>query len=985
MSMNVTTVNTVNDISLDTFVNGKSVISKLEGGQIRVGGKTFAVSFGEDGKAKVSWAHTSFWHLFQGNAKTAVTNKVQELYDAFRSQSAARDFASMKTSIVGMNKLTTMPEQAMNRIGGKFAEITELTDVAHYGFDTMRFKAQAGIISGFNAGQVDKEKGEVNLSVINEYNLGIGILPKTLDAEGCVMVMQKLNRGLTERDVSVRSGGYTKEKLVSWANFLKGKDLDIFTKLQKAETEATNGKTTGWAGVINARGIERAALELVRKNLDWGLAREPEVNYVLEGVAKTLVALSRVDRTTIGENDWKKLVTDTLAANVPGGKLNLAKDVLDHVSTTAFFRQTSKLGLDFFKANDIPIMFDWADHAGNDLTANEAPINDKWWKDPNEALDRHYGASITFSEMRHVKKMEQAGQLKEGSTLLRVAGLREDDLARKFEAQRTMFAAMDPNELKDAVQGMKSAFDAKTLPAVKPMLEHFMISTSYRNTFADMTGSGAITLNERGLRVAERALEQTKADYERLTDDVNRALFLLSFATHLQSNFYAQMVAIDPDDCDSYDMVEEVPVVQRRLESAELFAHGASGLEKSLAQSLAGTDGGHGMSLFFFGNGTLNGLGQNLVTTLRKELAAEYAELEGAAKNDFLDTLSETIRTRLDARLGDLADAFAAEFGLADRTAALDHPAFGSILYRAVGERDSLEQIRQMLPIVRHAYELSILAKNVLNQEITRLPEAVRGPLADIVRSKLEWDMNRICFKLAQKGEKNANVRVLQRAQTLVKFALKAHQMTERIAANLHVELTAKQYRDLVNGYLERASSAVHNARLQDDVKYDTTDVEADDAVATKIIDKIVDTIALKGLPANAVIGGIGEAFHNGLKPKLVERCFALLSELQNAQIQVTGRTPKARVTALIHELARSLQTVFEEVNSDHDLMADELGPMLAFCCAAYLDRHPNLVKDVAAVSFEEAQDITAEIAQEVYDSGDPLLQACNFAILGQD
>ena len=982
----VLNVRTANDLNLEAFMNDGGIIKGLKNAQIRVDSKTFNVTFGENGNASVSWAHKSFWHLFQGGSKTAVKNKLQELYDNFRSESATRDFAAMKTVIVGMNKFTAVSEHAMQSLKGRFVNPGGVTEVAHYGFDTMRAKSQAGVMFGVDADQANRNQGYVRLMVINHYNEGIGISATSLSAVACVETMQRINRGLADKDLHENDGGFTKEKLASWANFLKGKDVDVFSKLQRAEVEAKAGKTTGWAGVINKRGLEQAALELVRKNLDGGMARMLDVNFVLEGVAKALVALSRVDRTNIGKEEWRNLVEEALSANVPSDKKELAWEVLDTVCVTAFFRQTSKLGLDYFKANNMPIVFDWTDHDGNDLSANgEAPVNDKWWKDPNAALDRHYGAAITFSEMRHVKKMEKAGQLQEDASLIRVSGMNEADVVAKLESQRRVFAGMDPAGLKGMVEGLQAAFEVKTLPSVKPMLEHFLISTAFRGTFADSDENGNLALNGRGRRAAQRALEQTKADYERLSDDINRALYLVNFATHLQSNFYATMAAEDDLNLDTYDRVEPPTAAELRLNASLLFDKDAAGLEHRLAQELAGFAGGRGMGLFFFGNGALNSLGQNLVDTLKREIRKEYKGLEGAAKDAYLDALGDTIRTRLANRIGELAEAFAAEFGLEGRDAAIDHPAFKSFLYRTAGSHDSLDQIKQKLPIVHRAYDLSVVAKNAFEQELGRLPEELHGPMADIVRRKLEWDMNRICFKLAQQNATGVNVRILQRVQTLMKFAQKAHQMADRVANDLHVALTQKQYLDIVSGYLERSGSKVHNVRLESDAKYDTVEVEQDDAAAVKLYDEIVKQIGEKGLPAKVVVGGLGEAFHNGLKPKLVARSFDLLNALQLAEIKVSGRNPKARVSSLIHELAKAMREAYAKANVNNDLLADELGPMLAFCCAAYLDQHPELAKDVEAVSYDESNEITSEITEEGLATVDRLLLACNGAILAQD
>lgn len=86
------------------------------------------------------------------------------------------------------------------------------------------------------------------------------------------------------------------------------------------------------------------------------------------------------------------------------GLLRLATIVMRNM----FFRQTSKLGLEFFKQEGTPVMFQWSNHEGVSLENSEKTITNTWWKDDRDSVHNHYGATITFSEMRHVMKMQTA-------------------------------------------------------------------------------------------------------------------------------------------------------------------------------------------------------------------------------------------------------------------------------------------------------------------------------------------------------------------------------------------------------------------------------------------------------------------------------------------------------------------------------------------------------------------------------------------------
>ena len=86
-------------------------------------------------------------------------------------------------------------------------------------------------------------------------------------------------------------------------------------------------------------------------------------------------------------------------------KLYLA---LDEIIKSAFFRQTSKLGLDFFKEQGTPVMFYWTNPQGFSMPDNNSALTDKWWHNPDAKIRDHHAAYITFSEMRHVTKMQKA-------------------------------------------------------------------------------------------------------------------------------------------------------------------------------------------------------------------------------------------------------------------------------------------------------------------------------------------------------------------------------------------------------------------------------------------------------------------------------------------------------------------------------------------------------------------------------------------------
>ena len=104
-----------------------------------------------------------------------------------------------------------------------------------------------------------------------------------------------------------------------------------------------------------------------------------------------------------------------------GASANLYK-MFQNVLNSAFFRQTSKIGLDFFRQENTPVMFQISNHEGKTDTSKIhkdslhidaiGDASDKWWN--NISTDEYdpnlYTAPITHSELRHVAKVFHDGK-----------------------------------------------------------------------------------------------------------------------------------------------------------------------------------------------------------------------------------------------------------------------------------------------------------------------------------------------------------------------------------------------------------------------------------------------------------------------------------------------------------------------------------------------------------------------------------------------
>lgn len=84
----------------------------------------------------------------------------------------------------------------------------------------------------------------------------------------------------------------------------------------------------------------------------------------------------------------------------------LSYRIFANILTYSTFRQTSKLGLDFFKEQGKPVLFHMSNRDLTDFGNVDQILGENHWKTGNGHLDQTYGGSeITHSEVRHADKL----------------------------------------------------------------------------------------------------------------------------------------------------------------------------------------------------------------------------------------------------------------------------------------------------------------------------------------------------------------------------------------------------------------------------------------------------------------------------------------------------------------------------------------------------------------------------------------------------
>lgn len=695
-------------ITLDAFTPPAGAATPFRDATIRVGKDAFRVSFAGDGGVAVSFATTSFFHLFQGARKTAVRERIRELVQL---KSVTEDVARA-VSATGFrdNVARTMRAEAGNisRVaGGK---------LAHYGFSDVRIQA-FGIINGAAAGPSGAHV--MTHQLINDYNTVIGLDDNTNVATTIAFVRDN-NQGTWRYDPLDRpSAGICREDQEAWIRFLRGHDIDLFSKIRQARAEAADGKVTGWAGEIARQGIKGAVLDLVRKNLDPRVVRpNPDVNLVLNAVADAVIEAVDADFTGLDVRGVAARLREIVDRHAPRGREALAWGIFDNAATCAFWRQTSKLGLDFFKARGQTVVFEWTTFDG--LRSDGTELADKWWKRPEVDVRTRPGVAITNSEMRHLQGAKYAEKQGDGRVVKVEGALTRADAEQAVRAKIDGLRALPAAELRSILASLKAGFAGMNAASFHDAARHAIASLPQVTSLGFMANSGDFDPRTPGL--IEAAFARLSARIAAAATPVAQAA-MLSCLTEL---FEAEFLAAP-------EVLEEL-----RLNAPREAPAAPASARTQKERTLAGLGSGLGGEVFFAPDtGRPNALGELLMD-------------DG---DDDVKSLGEA-----------LAGSFGVKMGVSPEEA-LRHPAFKTFMPRAaLAAHGSYDVLLKSLDTVKLASDArdALVADGHLPQPADRL-FARRG----------EWDLNRLIFNEA------VAAKAAGRAVDLAKLAKDADRLRE--------------------------------------------------------------------------------------------------------------------------------------------------------------------------------------------------------------
>ncbi len=380
---------------------------------VKVNHNTFKVTISATGDVNVSFNKFGFFNIFRSDSKNRLAEQIRSQIDKWKTNIAEPDIDALKTTIANDTSKKLAKYYDVNNETG-YADVRN-NEIAVYGFSNLRAMNAEDLVENHN----------VSYSMIDDYNRGIGIKPGAL---GLLKLGENLNNIKNGTcDINPPEEDYSVDKITKWMNFLRRPEnfrkIDILGRLREYIAIATHPtkddkQATGWRGEFARNGLDKAMEIFVRKNLPGeGLKIDMDAmgNNVLEindNLVPLLADALKLIATKGNGNLTEELVESCIREAARDGGLEVEdphvyalKEALNLIVDTALFRQTSKLGLDFFKETNTPVMFYWTNHKGHTLPNNTRTLNDKWWKNTDESIKKHYGASITFSEMRHVQKM----------------------------------------------------------------------------------------------------------------------------------------------------------------------------------------------------------------------------------------------------------------------------------------------------------------------------------------------------------------------------------------------------------------------------------------------------------------------------------------------------------------------------------------------------------------------------------------------------
>ena len=386
-------------------------------GRIIIGKKTYNVYMNADAsKITVSRNYGFFGTLFGKNNHTNT---------ALALERKIADLVKSREYTILQNNLTRFRQIIRDNPDKKIIEI------ADYGFKQNRdLIAGSSMITRLND-CLAKEGRMIRFNKIDEYNTRSNIKPDTLTMDKYFQTMDKIASKKLELKPGTADLEYVQQdQLEKWTSFLAKPEnlkkinipLKIYSLLHPEKPE-DSGKATGWQAAFS-KDSKTALRSFIIKNLSYSYRNRvsPEKIQKLADKLEQYAELAALREKDPQEYEKKRAEfllrknwaskDEALAHQKDSSKFKKVDNMelfqmFQNVIIYATFRQTSKLGLSFFKEQQVPVMFQFADFHGNTLKGEgiNKVASDDFWKEGKYEANR-IGSPITHSELRHARRIQ---------------------------------------------------------------------------------------------------------------------------------------------------------------------------------------------------------------------------------------------------------------------------------------------------------------------------------------------------------------------------------------------------------------------------------------------------------------------------------------------------------------------------------------------------------------------------------------------------
>lgn len=447
INLNTIRANNIDDIdTIDVIDKLQDKTGKLNStAKIVINGESFTLSAKDKGNNKVAINVTK-------NYASGLKGFLQKLF-GYRSQ-VAHSITSKLATIMTSNKYAQITQnllQFRSIVSESLKKGVKDIEIADYGLSPNRQIVSTNNLVKKIQNEFASEGVKLRFIQIDNYNAALNIAPDRLlicpkaknmkNSETYSQTINNIKNGEHKiREDRRKSYNISPEMLDAWKNFLSReenvKKIDIPTKLNEYLHQDPNSipeKETGWKAQFKAD-PDKALRNFVLKNLSYEYKdiTQEEFEELVSDVKNYLDVMNIKDEKERNEKlkefcateNWrnekeqeryddfynddikKGYSPEEARERADDGPMYTARfQRLNSIFSIATFRETSKLGLEFFKEQNIPVMFQFADYYGNNLQGEK--FNNILSETKSLDEDKKQGSAITHSELRHAKRLKE--------------------------------------------------------------------------------------------------------------------------------------------------------------------------------------------------------------------------------------------------------------------------------------------------------------------------------------------------------------------------------------------------------------------------------------------------------------------------------------------------------------------------------------------------------------------------------------------------